>query len=216
MAEKSEKVIRKIGYARVSTADQNLDYQIEALRRYGVSDDLIFTDKMSGKTQKRPGLTEALRLAQHPETELVVWKLDRLGRSLLGILDTVAMIDRRGVRLYSLTERLDLATPMGRMILHIMASLAEYERALIRDRTIAGLRQARADGRAHGRPASMTDERCRLAAEMLTDGRHVVNDILPALQDLEGPPIKRAALYAWVKDHKALAATDDQDGTDDR
>ena len=199
---------RKIGYARVSTADQNLDLQVEALKRYGVPEKLIFTDKISGARRDRPGLTQALKTAQHEDTEFVVWKLDRLGRSLLGILDTVQLLASRKIRLVSMTEGLDLGTPMGRMVLHIMASLAEYERELIRERTIAGLRQAREDGRNHGRPASMTDERCEKAKEMLTSGAHVVNDILPALQSLDGPPIKRAALYRWVQAHRQIEATD--------
>ncbi|HDZ82942.1 MAG TPA: recombinase family protein [Roseobacter sp.] len=214
MADKSKNEPRKIGYARVSTADQNLAMQVDALKRYGVQEEYIFTDKMSGKSQSRPGLTKALKTAQHSDSEFVVWKLDRLGRSLLGILDTVQLFSDRGVRLVSLTEGLDLGTPMGRMILHIMASLAEYERELIRERTMAGLRQAKEDGRAHGRPASMTDERCQKAADMLTDGAHVVKEILPALQKLAGPPIKRAALYKWVQDHKA--ATPPEESTDDR
>ena len=205
---------RKVGYARVSTQDQNLELQIEALKRAGVSEGLIFTDKMSGSKRERPGLQQALKLAQVDGTELVVWKLDRLGRSLLGILETVQLMADKEIRLVSLTEGLDLGTPMGRMVLHIMASLAEYERELIRERTMAGLRQARDEGKAHGRPASMTDERCEKAKAMLADGAHVVKDILPALQSMEGPPIKRAALYNWVKAHKALEV--EPDTTDDR
>jgi DNA invertase Pin-like site-specific DNA recombinase len=205
---------KKIGYARVSTQDQNLEMQTEALRRAGVPEGAIFTDKMTGSKRDRPGLEAALKAAQHPDTQFVVWKLDRLGRSLLGILETVNFIAARRVRLVSLTEGLDLGTPMGRMVLHIMASLAEYERELIRERTVAGLRQARDEGKAHGRPASMTDERCALAARMLKDGRHIANDILPALQRLKGPGIKRAALYRWVQAHRQ--GETDSNSTDDR
>ncbi len=214
MPDNSNNPPRKVGYARVSTQDQNLDLQVEALKRAGVAEELIFTDKMSGSKRERPGLQAALRLAKAEGTELVVWKLDRLGRSLLGILETVQIMADNKVRLVSLTEGLDLGSPMGRMVLHIMASLAEYERELIRERTMAGLRQAREDGRAHGRPASMTDERCEVAKDMLASGSHVVNDILPALQALDGPPIKRAALYNWVKAHKAIE--DRENETDDR
>lgn len=206
---------RKIGYARVSTQDQNLEMQVEALKREGVPEDMIFTDKMTGSKKNRPGLEAALKAAQHSETQFLVWKLDRLGRSLLGILETVAFLDsKRNVRLVSLTEGLDLGTPMGRMVLHIMASLAEYERELIRERTVAGLRQAREEGKAHGRPASMTDERCALAAQMLQEGRNVAKEILPALQKLDGPSIKRAALYRWVQAHRQGGT--DSDSTDDR
>lgn len=214
MADNSTKEPRKIGYARVSTADQNLDLQVDALRRAGVSDDLIFTDKMSGSKRSRPGLEKALTAAQHADTQFIVWKLDRLGRSLIGILETVQLMADRDVRLISLTEGLDLGTPMGRMVLHIMASLAEYERELIRERTMAGLEQARRDGKAHGRPASMTDERCAAAASMLKEGQHVTNEILPALQSMDGPPIKRAALYRWVQNHKLIV--DKDENTDDR
>ncbi len=214
MADPSSNTPRKIGYARVSTQDQNLEMQVEALKREGVPEDMIFTDKMTGSKRDRPGLEAALSAAQHPGTEFIVWKLDRLGRSLLGILETVNFIAARRVRLVSLTEGLDLGTPMGRMVLHIMASLAEYERELIRERTVAGLRQAREEGKAHGRPASMTDERCALAAQMLQEGRNVAKEILPALQKLDGPSIKRAALYRWVKDHRQGGT--DSDSTDDR
>ncbi|MDI3335845.1 recombinase family protein [Defluviimonas aestuarii] len=214
MADNSEKTPGKIGYARVSTADQNLEMQIEALKRYGVSDEFIFTDKMSGAKRDRPGLTRALKVAQHEGTELVVWKLDRLGRSLLGIIQTVQMLAERGVRLVSLTEGLDLGTPMGRMIVHIMGALAEYERELIRERTMAGLEQARREGKAHGRPVAMTPERTDLAGKMLDEGAHILKDVLPALQALEGPKVSRSALYAWVKEYRALV--DPDEATDDR
>ncbi len=206
--------MRKIGYARVSTADQNLDLQIEALTRYGVKPEYIFTDKISGVKKDRPGLKRAMKMANHEGIEFVVWKLDRLGRSLLGIIETTQIFADRNIRLVSLTEGLDLGTPMGRMVLHFMGALAEYERELIRERTMAGLEQAKRDGKVHGRPVAMTEERAELAARMLREGRHVKDEILPAVQALDGPKVSRSALYAWVKNARQMIERDDE--TEDR
>jgi DNA invertase Pin-like site-specific DNA recombinase len=200
----SESIIRRIAYCRVSTADQNLDMQIQAMVRYGVHPDLIFTDKMSGATSKRPGLISALQLALIPETEFVVWKLDRLGRTVLGIIETLQLLERRGVRLYSLTERMDLSTPFGKAMVGFLAVFAELERNLIRERTMAGLKRARERGDPHGRPIVMTAERIEMATQMLADGKHIEHDILPALQGIKGPRITRSPLYAWTKLQKRL------------
>lgn len=209
--EKSENAAIKVGYARVSTADQNLEMQMEALRKYGVEDRLIFTDKISGAKKKRPGLDKALMaVLNRGDAELVVWKLDRLGRSLLGIIETTQELADAGVRLVSLTEGLDLGTPMGRMVLHVMGALAEYERELIRERTRAGLEQAKREGKAHGRPVAMTEARVDLAMEMLQAGRHIERDILPAVQALAGPKVSRSALYAWAKEARQLLPPDDE------
>lgn len=195
---------RKIAYCRVSTADQNLDMQIQAMVRYGVHRELIFTDKMSGATSKRPGLISALQLAQIPDTEFVVWKLDRLGRTVLGIIETLQLLERRGVRLYSLTERMDLSTPFGKAMIGFLAVFAELERNLIRERTMAGLRRAKERGDPHGRPAVMTEERIEAAKRMLAEGLHIEREILPALKRLDGPAITRSPLYAWTKLQKRL------------
>ena len=111
MTEESRK---KVGYARVSTVEQNLDMQTAALIKAGVAEDLIFTDKMSGGSMSRPGLTAALKVAQHLNTEFVVWKLDRLGRTMLGIIEIMQLFEKRGVRLVSLSEGFDLGTPFGK------------------------------------------------------------------------------------------------------
>lgn len=195
---------RKIGYCRVSTADQNLDMQIEAMKKYGVPEGLIFTDKLSGATGKRPGFIRALRLAQHPGTEFVVWKLDRLGRTVLGIIETMQLLESRGVKLYSLTERMDLSTPFGKAMVGFLAVFAELERNLIRERTMAGLRRAKERGDAHGRPVVMTEPRIALATQMLAEGKHIKDEILPALKAIKGPNISRAALYVWTKNQKRL------------
>lgn len=195
---------RKIGYCRVSTADQNLDMQIEAMKKYGVPEELIFTDKLSGAHTKRPGFIRALRLARHPDTEFVAWKLDRLGRSVLGIIETMQLLERRGVKLFSLTERMDLSTPFGKAMVGFLAVFAELERNLIRERTLSGIRRAKERGDAHGRPIVMTEPRIVLATQMLADGKHIEADILPELKRIKGPSISRAALYVWTRNQKRL------------
>ncbi|PSR51960.1 resolvase [Adhaeribacter arboris] len=145
----------KIGYARVSTQDQNLNLQLDALKSAGCLE--IFPEKMSGKSKDRPQLH---RLLQHlrPGDSLVVWKLDRLGRSLRDLIDLVAEFQKRGVDLVSLQDGINTATPTGRFTFNIFASLAEFEREIIKERTQAGLVAAKARGRAGGRPAGLTPE----------------------------------------------------------
>ncbi|WP_291728763.1 recombinase family protein [Leisingera sp. F5] len=193
-----------VGYARVSTVDQNLDMQIAAIKKHGVPDHLIFTDKMSGASQKRPGLDEAIRSSRRSGAEFVVWKLDRLGRTMRGIIDTMHGFERDGVRLVSLTENFDLGTPMGKGMFHIMAALAQMERDLIRERTMAGLKAAKERGEAHGRPQTMTPERVDKARELVLAGKSPMQ-ILHELQAIEGPRIGRSRVYQWVKDFKSLS-----------
>jgi len=214
VGKKSENEPRKIGYARVSTSEQNLDMQIEALKKYGVREDLIFTDKMSGAIDKRPGFIGALKFAQREGTEFVVWKLDRLGRTVMGIIETLQLLDKRGVHLVSLTERVDLGTPFGKAIVGFLAVFAELERNLIRERTLAGIRRAKESGEPHGRPKAMTEERIRIATQMLAEGKHLQNAILPAMKKISGPPVSRSVLYAWAKDQRRLLPLEDE--TDDR
>lgn len=189
---------RKIGYARVSTADQNPDMQIAALKAYGVPDNLIFVDHASGGNMDRPNLTRAIKYAAHEGTEFVVWKLDRLGRSLEGILEVLSLFEERGVAFFSLTERVDVTTPMGKAMLQMMGVVAELERNLISERTKAGIARARERGEQGGRPVAMTPERVEVADLMLrmgTRGKEVFEKIRP-LSDI---PISRAAYYAWQK-----------------
>lgn len=122
----------RIGYARVSTQDQSVDMQVAAMERYGVKPACIFTDTLSGAHAQRPGFIEAIRAAQQPGSEFVVWKLDRLGRTVTGVIDTMQLLDSRGVRVYSLTERLDLGTPFGKAMVGFLAVFSELERNLIR------------------------------------------------------------------------------------
>src|SRR5689334_20823428 len=137
-----------IGYARVSTTDQTLALQQDALTKAGC--DRIFTDTASGARTDRPGLAEALTYARSGDT-LVVWRLDRLGRSLVHLIQTVAQLQERGVHFRSLQEQLDTSTSGGKLVFHFFGALAEFERDLIRERTMAGLAAARARGRRGGR-----------------------------------------------------------------
>lgn len=141
---------RLVGYARVSTDDQSLDLQTDALTRAGVPADAVYTDKASGVSSKRPGLDLAL-MACAPGDTLVVWKLDRFGRSLLDLLARMKALDDRGVGFRSLTEGIDTTTPGGRLILHVMGALAQFERDLIVERTRAGIVAAKARGTRFGR-----------------------------------------------------------------
>ena len=138
-----------VGYARVSTHDQTLALQQDALERAGC--DRIFADTASGATAERSGLEDALAFARPGDT-LVVWKLDRLGRSLPHLIETIARLQERGIGFRSLTEQLDTTTSGGKLVFHIFGALAEFERDLIREHTQAGLLAARAQGRRGGRP----------------------------------------------------------------
>lgn len=138
-----------VGYARVSTDDQSLDLQVDALRRAGVHSQHIHVEKVSGVARKRPGLSLALRDCRAGDT-LVVWKLDRVGRSLLHLLGVLDDLERRGVGFKSITEGIDTTTAGGRLIMHVMGALAQFERDLIRERTRAGIAARRERGSRFG------------------------------------------------------------------
>lgn len=164
----------KVGYARVSTEDQRLDLQLTALKRAGCSH--IFKDHgISGAEMSRPGLEKMLR-ALRPGQTLVVWRLDRLGRSLAGLVQLVDELGRRGIGFQSITEEVNTTTSGGRLIFHIMAALAEFERTLISERTKAGMQEALNKGRHVGRPPSLTDQ-----------------DVLKAMHDLESESVAAIA-----------------------
>lgn len=145
----------KIGYARVSTKDQNLDLQIEALEKAGC--EKIYQEKISGATKNRPELDKMIEQFRKGD-ELYIWRLDRLGRSLKHIIDMVLDLSEKGIIIKGIVDGVDTSTINGRLFLNLMASLAEYERELIRERTNAGLQSARARGRAGGRPKGYTKE----------------------------------------------------------
>lgn len=199
MSESEKPLARKIGYARVSTADQTPDMQIQALKDYGVPETLIFVDRASGGTMDRPNFIRAVKLAQIPGTEFVVWKLDRLGRTLEGILEVLSLLSDRGISFFSLTERVDVTTPMGKAMLQMMGVVAELERNLIIERTKAGIERAKARGEKPGRPIAMTEERVEVASMMLQMGERGMT-VFYKVKDLKGPPISRAACYAWQKE----------------
>src|SRR5918992_168705 len=140
-----------IGYARVSTNEQHLDLQRDALRNAGVSAKHLYTDKITGTKAKRPGLEAALSHLREGDT-FVVWRLDRLGRSLKHLIETVTALQEQHIAFKSITENIDTATPTGRLVFHLFRALAEFERNLIKERTMAGLSAARARGRKGGRP----------------------------------------------------------------
>lgn len=156
-----------IGYARVSTQDQNLQLQYDALTQAGC--DRIFEDKVSGSRAERVGLQKATDILRSGDT-LVVWKLDRLGRSVKQLVDMVEGLQARGIQFKSLTDNIDTSTASGRFFFHIMASLAEMERELMVERTKAGLQAARLLGRKGGRKRKMTESKTEAAKKLLASG----------------------------------------------
>src|SRR5499425_364693 len=181
-----------IGYARVSTNEQNLNLQRDALRKAGVTSKNIFTDKITGTKAERPGLTDALSHLREGDT-LIVWRLDRLGRSLPHLIETVNALERQGVAFQSITENIDTSNATGKLVFHIFGALAEFERNLIKERTIAGLSAARARGRTGGRPKQNPDARkIALAKKFYYDRELSIPDILRTLN------ISKSTLYRWI------------------
>ena len=179
-----------IGYARVSTQDQTLNLQKDALEKLGCNK--IFTDTASGAKAERIGLDEALEYVREGDT-LVVWRLDRLGRSLKHLIETISQLDNRKIGFKSLTENIDTTTSGGKLIFHIFGALAEFERNLIRERTNAGLQAARARGRKGGRPKSLTGKKTAMAQALYNDKNNTVDEICKTLN------ISRATLYRYIK-----------------
>ena len=178
----------QIGYARVSTEDQHLELQIDALEAAGC--ERVFTDKISGARAQRPGLDDALSHTREGDT-LVVWKLDRLGRSVKGLVDLVAELGERRVHFQSLTDGIDTRTPAGRFFFHVMASLAQMERELIAERTRAGLAAARKAGRIGGRKRRMTESKVEAARKLLESG-------VPPKDVARNLGISVPTLYRWL------------------
>jgi DNA invertase Pin-like site-specific DNA recombinase len=178
----------KIGYARVSTKDQNLNIQTTALKKADC--EKIFTDKISGMKKERPGLTNALNHLRSGDT-FVVWKLDRLGRSVKNLISFVENLERDKINFISITDAIDTTTPSGRFFFHMMASLAQMERELIAERTKAGLKAARKQGRIGGRPKKMTETKLEAAKQLLSSGT-LPKDVAKNLG------ISVATLYRWL------------------
>eukprot|EP01037_Dinobryon_pediforme_P018521 gene18521-18802_t len=156
-----------IGYARVSTQDQNLDLQQEALKQAGC--EKLYEDKISGLRADKPGLEQALEQLREGDT-FVVWKLDRLGRSVKNLIEFTNQLEKNKVHFKSLTDHIDTSSPTGRFFFHIMASLAQMEKELIVERTRTGLRAAKQRGRIGGRKRRMTDSKIESAKKLLADG----------------------------------------------
>lgn len=159
----------KIGYARVSTRDQNLDLQLDALRKAGVDDKYIFSDKKSGRVSEREGLAKALSHLREGDT-LVVYKLDRLGRTVKQLVELVDSLHNQGVGFASLTERIDTSTAQGKFFFFVMSAMSQMERELIAERTRAGLNAARARGKPAGAPVKFTEEKIKSAVALLNSG----------------------------------------------
>ena len=178
----------QIGYARVSTLDQDLNLQYEALRQ--VQCDKIYEDKASGARTSREGLKLALDVLRENDT-LIVWKLDRLGRSVRDLINIVSDLEQRGVHFKSLTDQIDTSTTAGRFFFHVMASLAQMERDLTVERTRAGLEAARRLGRTGGRKRKMTDSKINAAKKLLQDG-------VPPRDVARNLGVSIPTLYRWL------------------
>lgn len=168
----------RVGYARVSTLEQNLDLQKDALKKAGCV--RIFTDKNSGMKDDRPGFTEAFRFLRKGDT-LVVWKLDRLGRSLSHLIELINAFKEKGAYFKSLQENIDTTSSIGKLTFHIFGALAEFEHDLIRYRTMAGLASARARGRLGGRPKLLDHKKTAQAQVMHKDNSLPIKDICKTL-----------------------------------
>jgi DNA invertase Pin-like site-specific DNA recombinase len=182
-----------IGYARVSTIDQTLALQQDALTKAGC--EKVFTDTASGSLAERPGLAEALTFARSGDT-LVVWRLDRLGRSLRHLIDTVATLKERSIHFRSLQEQFDTSTSGGKLVFHLFGVLAEFERDLIRERTHAGLAAARARGKVGGRPRSEalnSPQKVQMAKALYKDKSNSVTEICRTLR------ISRTTFYRYMR-----------------
>jgi len=181
----------KFGYARVSTQDQNLHLQLDALQQVSCGE--IFQEKLSGAGRQRPALTALLEKLRAGDT-LVVWKLDRLSRSLRDLIDLVTLLQKKEVGLVSLQDALDTTTPQGRLVFTLFAALAEFERDVIRERTKAGLTAARARGRKGGRPKGLSKQALAKAAKTLFAQKDKTAQEIAAILG-----ISRATLYRYLE-----------------
>ena len=184
----------KLGYARVSTTEQDLSLQLDALGDAGC--EKIYEDRISGAKAERPGLQEALSYIRKGDT-LVVWRLDRLGRSLKHLIETVNDLEERGIGFQSLQEAIDTTTSSGRLVSHIFGALAEFERNLIRERTHAGLEAARARGRKGGRPKALNTKKIELLYELYDSKKHTVKEICEMMG------ISKPTLYSYLRERGA-------------
>jgi DNA invertase Pin-like site-specific DNA recombinase len=185
-----------IGYARVSTHDQNLELQQDALQQAGCKK--IIVDRVSGTVAERPGLTQIKAILREGDT-LVVWRLDRLGRSIKDLIDWINWLEQEGVDLQSLHEAIDTKSISGQLTFHIFAALAEFEKQLIQERTQAGLQAARARGRLGGRPKALAAGKQKRAVELYEEKRLTVKEICEMMG------ISKPTLYAYVRQAQSLS-----------
>lgn len=185
-----------IGYARVSTDDQNLDLQRDALTQAGCLK--LYEDKESGAKAERPGLLLALEVLREGDT-LVVWRLDRLGRSLKDLIGLVDKLEQRGVGLKSVQENLDTSSSGGKLVFHLFGALAEFERNLTRERTQAGLSAARARGRTGGRPKALDANKRQLAIRLYRERQHSIHELCRMMG------ISKPTLYSYLAEADAAA-----------
>lgn len=198
-----------IGYGRISTGDQKLDLQIDALVKFGVARDQIYTDQASGSNFTRPGLRAAMK-ALRPGDTLVIWKLDRLGRSVIDVLEMVKRLNDRDIQLVSLTESLDGRTAIGKLMITILAGFAQMERDLIIERTLAGQKASRERGIIPGRRDVMTPENEAKLLELMAEVPPLaMNEITRRMK----PYVSRTKVFYWLKARKeaAEAAADEKD-----
>lgn len=186
-----------IGYARVSTDDQNLNLQRDALNQAGCEQ--LFEDQFSGTKAERPGLHRALTYARAGDT-LVVWRLDRLSRSLKDLIEMVALLESKGIGLRSLQESIDTSSSSGKLIFHLFGALAEFERNLIRERTQAGLQAARARGRKGGRPPALGPDKQALAVRLHQEKIYKVDQICTMMG------ISKPTLYKYIEASRSTEA----------
>lgn len=182
-----------VGYARVSSQDQNLNLQKDALKKAGC--EKIFTDKESGLLSARPGLERTLETLRKGDT-LIVWRLDRLGRSLKNLIQLMAELEEKKIAFRSLQESINTASPGGKLIFHMFGALAEFERNLIRERTMAGLTAARARGRKGGRPKSLDSKKQEDAIKLYNQRNHSVQEICRIMG------ISKTTLYEYLRSHR--------------
>jgi DNA invertase Pin-like site-specific DNA recombinase len=182
-----------IGYARVSTNLQNADLQEDALQQAGC--EKIFTDKISGTVADRPALAKVKEVLRQGDT-LVVWRLDRLGRSLKDLIEWMNYLDQQGIALKSLQESIDTSTATGKLVFHVFGAMAEFERNLIKERTQAGLSAARARGRVGGRPKRLNEDKRKLAVRLYNEKQHSIE----AICEMMG--ITKPTLYKYVREEE--------------
>lgn len=185
----SQNLRHRIGYARVSTDDQDLSLQLDALKKAGCQ--IIYQEKTSGKNLQRTEWEQCLKALRSGDT-LVVWRMDRLSRSLTDLVKTITVLEERGIGFESLTERIETKSATGKLMFHVFAAMAEFERNVIRERTHAGLQAARARGRKGGRPPKLDEQQKKEIRALLRDPDITVNEVAKRYG------VSRATLYRHV------------------